>query len=67
MAASPSAMFVTFRKDSLNLAGKYVEESCKGATSVFNLFKICVFIYCIHAQWNMLLSHLKENNVFLKR
>ena len=48
MVASLSAIFVTFRNDSLNLVVDCIAEPCKGATCFFNLSKICVSL-CIHA------------------
>jgi len=47
MVASPSAIFVTFRNDSLNLVVNCVAEPCKGATCFSNLSKTCVSL-CIH-------------------
>jgi len=46
--AIPSAIFVTFRNDSLNLVVNCVAEPSKGATCFFNLSKIFVSL-CILA------------------
>ena len=48
MVASPSAIFATFRNDSLNLVVDCMAEPCEGDTCFFNLSKICVSL-CIHA------------------
>jgi hypothetical protein len=65
MVASPSAIFVIFRNDSLNHVVNCVPEPYKGATCFFNLSKICVSHSASSHWWNMLVSRLKENDACL--